>query len=993
MTAEADHLRVKALFDVAYELPEAQQLEALQRAGATEAELERVLGLLKRDRLARSRSAAGEGSHTTSGHGLGGAVAGMLGSLAVNDIVVGDRLGPWHIVAMLGEGGMGTVYKAERADGQFAQVSAIKVLAGLPTSEMLAYLARERQILASLSHPNIARLIDGGTTPHGNPYFAMDFVDGINIDQYCKQQKLGFVATVELFRVVCRAVEYAHQRLTLHCDLKPNNVMIDREGRPILLDFGIARWIDAKLDAAGGERFAAFTPRFASPEQRKGEPLGTASDVFSLGRMLAELVANQSIPRPLKAEFDAIITRATQEASVRRYASVDALESDLARLLAHQPITAVSHTWHYRLAKLLRRRWGVVTAGVLAFAVASGLVASIIAQRDRALLAENQARQDLARATRAEDAARAERDRAQAAEVRAVEGSVAVERASNVALQERDRAVRAEGAARRDADRAIRAEAKALIEGNTAKAVRDFLLGLFDNMHAANPGARKLTAYELLERGKERIETQLTDQPEVRSTVLEALGKIYDNIGDLENAKALYRKAIMLERDPKHGREEHLARLLARVALAESTDARPAVGEPLAREALAIRLKLFGENSWEVADSHGSMGLILSGLRKHAESREHLEKALSIREKLPNTPEKDIASALHNLGQHYALSGDYDKSVSLYQRAIDIKIRLFGEQNSNTFNSVEGLGMTLWRANRLAEAEPILTKLHASQLAINGPQSERLASASAALGNVLFDQGKYAAARAKFEQATAILGAPPLEQRGMRYSIYANDLAILLEEFGDVDAAEPVYREVLAVRTRLLNADNPLLARIKYSFGRFLLKRGQLGEAEALITEAQRIREKTLAPTDGEIIDSRLSIVELLLKKGDVAGARNAYDKIQLANNAPANRRIAYLRVGAQHHTARGEFALARDLAFERVSLTEKREGASHPRTALAQLDFAKTLARAGEVARAQALAASLQAPIAAAFSPLALLHRETKELLALPGSSAVKAP
>ena len=205
----------------------------------------------------------------------------------------GDRLGAWRLLQRLGSGGMGAVYLAERADGHFEQRAAIKLIRGVPNAETLAHFARERQILATLQHPDIARLLDGGATPGGQPYLVMEYVEGEPIDVYCNERALPLEARLRLFEEVCGAVQFAHQRLVVHCDLKPSNVLVRADGTPVLLDFGIARALDRQRRAECASRPGYFTPGYASPEQLRGDAVATATDVYSLGLILFELIAGR----------------------------------------------------------------------------------------------------------------------------------------------------------------------------------------------------------------------------------------------------------------------------------------------------------------------------------------------------------------------------------------------------------------------------------------------------------------------------------------------------------------------------------------------------------------------------------------------------------------------------------------------------------------------------------------------------------------------------
>lgn len=322
----------------------------------------------------------------------------------------GDFLGAWKLLEEIGAGGMGAVFRAERADGHFRQASAIKILKGRTSPEKLAFLAKERQILAGLSHPNIARLLDGGATPGGRPYLVMEHVEGMPIDAYCNAQHLERGRRLQLFLDVCDAISFAHQRLVIHCDIKPGNVLVDRRGRVVLLDFGIARLVgDVTEGEASGP--VAFTPKYASPEQRAGETPGTPSDVFGLGRLLETIAAEDG--KPL-GELARIVEKATAAAPRDRYPSAFLLAEDVRRYLKHQPLRAIPPTPWYRFRKLSQRR-PIEVIVIAVFALVVLVFAHRVSQeRDDAIRARREAEAQRDRALQAEAEAIRQRDLARA---------------------------------------------------------------------------------------------------------------------------------------------------------------------------------------------------------------------------------------------------------------------------------------------------------------------------------------------------------------------------------------------------------------------------------------------------------------------------------------------------------------------------------------------------------------------------------------------------
>jgi serine/threonine protein kinase len=356
--------------------------------------------------------------------------------------LAGQRFGPYQIVREIGRGGMGTVYLAGRADDQFKKRVALKILrGGFNTHEVLSRFRHERQILATLDHPNIASLLDGGSTPSGEPYFVMDYVEGTPIEQYCDSHQLSVAERITLFRQVCSAVQYVHQNLIVHRDLKPSNILVTPDGTPKLLDFGIAKILKPELimtmvDATSADA-RVMTPAYASPEQVRGEPITTASDIYSLGVILYELLtghrpyrvknnsqhelsraiceddpdkpstavsraekgpqrqpvtveevsrnrssAPEKLQRSLKGDLDNILLKAMRKEPQRRYASVEQFSEDLRCHLANLPVSAHEDTLGYRVGKFVRRNRVPVAAALLALAsLVAGMTAALVEAR------------------------------------------------------------------------------------------------------------------------------------------------------------------------------------------------------------------------------------------------------------------------------------------------------------------------------------------------------------------------------------------------------------------------------------------------------------------------------------------------------------------------------------------------------------------------------------------------------------------------------------
>ena len=397
--ADESPARLREVFDAVIDSPPDARAARLDALTAGDSELHRAV-----ERLLAAHDAAGafldRGPDT-------------MALPDVAETVVGRRIGAYEVVREIGRGGMGTVYLGIRVDDQYRKAVAIKVLrAALDRDVLHARFARERQILASLDHPDIARLIDAGTTDGGQPYLVMDLVEGVPIDEYCQRHALPVEARLALFRRVCDAVHHAHRHLVVHRDLKPRNILVAEDGSPRLLDFGIAKLLGPDDDAGAGVTetgLRLMTPEYASPEQARGEGVTTASDIYALGIVLFQLLTGQrpyrlpsnrldeivrticdtpaarpstvaapTITRRLRGDLDAIVLTALRKEPERRYASVAQLSEDVRLHLAGHPIVARPDTWSYRLSKFVRRhRVAAAAAVVVAASLVGGLGVAI----------------------------------------------------------------------------------------------------------------------------------------------------------------------------------------------------------------------------------------------------------------------------------------------------------------------------------------------------------------------------------------------------------------------------------------------------------------------------------------------------------------------------------------------------------------------------------------------------------------------------------------
>ena len=407
--------RIKTIFHAALGEPETERAAYVARTTAGDAALrEQVESLLA------SHDESADFMETPAV-----ALSGALSMSSIDALSLRERVGPYRLLEEIGRGGMGTVYLATRDDGQFAQRVAVKLVKrGMDTDAILARFRHERQILAALEHPNIARLLDGGTTPDGVPYFVMEYVPGKTIRDYCESRALSVDERLTLFRTVCGAVQYAHQNLVVHRDIKASNIVVTDDGIPKLLDFGIAKLLNPSKMEAATETINAMTPEYASPEQLRGDPVTTATDVYSLGVLLYELLSGRrpyatsglrpdelvrvvietdplppsarvsgrdavALQRTLHGDLDTVVLMAMRKDPSRRYSSVERFSDDVGRYLTNRPVTAQRDTWNYRAKKFVsRNRAGIAVSALLLTTLLGGLGATIwqarVARAERA---------------------------------------------------------------------------------------------------------------------------------------------------------------------------------------------------------------------------------------------------------------------------------------------------------------------------------------------------------------------------------------------------------------------------------------------------------------------------------------------------------------------------------------------------------------------------------------------------------------------------------
>lgn len=896
---EADrYARLRSLYEAVVDLEPPARAEALARLGVDADLAAEALALCAADD--RDRSGA-----------LTFARDGVLGEATSPRPARGEMFGAWRIVDEIGHGGMGRVYRVARSDGSYQQVAALKFIKGLADEAAIANFTRERQLLANLNHPNIARLLDGSTHTFGRPYLVMEYVAGRPIDEYCRDNGLDANAVLDLFVAVCAAASHAHRQLVVHCDLKPSNILVNADGQPVLLDFGIAQLTERLADDAGanaGSASLGYTPGYASPEQRRGERVSVASDIYSLGVVLRDLldVANAKTG----PELAAIVAMATRDEPAARYASVDALCDDLARLRAHRPVSALPATAAYRCSRYLRRNW-------IALSVAAGIVGLSVLFTWR-VVAESH------RAQVAEHAALAERDRARQAESEA--------RASEAAARE----------------------------------TSQFLTSVFNG---ANPdaGSGNVSIAALLDEALLRVERDLADQPATQAQMSAALAEVLFVIGQHPRGRALYAKAIALERTQR--RPLVLAKMLIDNA---GTYLKYTGGGATPNDDVREALRLVERNATE--DSPLRLDLVRAaagvlGDSDPAEASPLFEQSLALMRKLkPGSVQ--LSEALASYGWNERRRGNYDHAVDLMQEANVLRLRLLGEAHEDYALEMESIANTMSLARRFDEAGPLFLRALDLHRRYGRIDSKMGAWALAQYATFLVNAGRAKEALPLYDEIFAIAARKLPEDDGS-ILVWRHHLVGIAAETGDLDRAATLSRELLAQARRQWGPDNIGTALVLVNHGRILGWRGCDADAGAALDQALAIYAAKPPREVDEVYVAKVQRARWLIacERFDEAQAPLAEVASQAATLKPVTA-LQLAQAQALLRLRRDGDAAALAAMQEAETLAATVYAAADARIALARLPRAEWLHAHDRKAEAATLAASILANVEGKLVP-----------------------
>ena len=823
--------RIQTLFHDAVDLPAGARDAFLKAACGDDAELlSEVLASIEEDERGTSLLDRG--------------VAYAANRVLQNEATTIQEIGPYRIVRVIGEGGMGVVFLAERTD--LGSQAAIKILrdAWLSPARRQRF-ATEQRTLASLNHPSIARMYDAGALSDGTPWIVMEYVPGVPITEYCRARETPATERLRLFRSVCDAVLYAHRHLVIHRDLKPSNILVTEEGQVKLVDFGISKQLgEVAVDLTRtGTRL--MTPAYAAPEQIRGGSVGVHSDVYSLGIVLHELITGRIpgvahdaessalAPAPLsksaRSEIEVLCQTAMHEDIARRYQSVEALIRDVDHFLNGEPLEARPDALGYRARKFARRNWRALSATAAVLALIIGLVTFY---------------------------------------------TIRLTTARNAAMTEATRAER----------------------------MQTLMMNLLTGGEKDAGPAEDLRVVSLLDRGV--LEAQnLTAEPAVQVSMFSTLGGIYRQLGNLNTAESLLQTALDRRRSLFGGESAEVAESLVAMGVLRDSQAKYDEAERLVRDGLAMSKRVLPADDPAIARATTALGLVLEDRGSYKESIATLEEAARLHS-ARQAASADLAATLRELfnsqfyagnfdtadeigrrvlamtrqvhGERHALiaedlvnlgavryeRGQYAEAERYYRDALAISESWYGKEHFKTGSNLTMLGRSLQMQLKLDEASDVLKRAVSIQEHVFGPVHPRVASAVNDLGAVALKRGNYDEAEAAFRRMrdiyTSVYGT-----KHYLLGIAISNIGSVYSARNDHKRAEPFYREAIAMYEATQGAQhmNTGIGRLK--LGDALVGQERYAEAETELLAGYEILTKQTSPSVSWLKRARENLVKL----------------------------------------------------------------------------------------------------------------------------------
>ena len=732
-----------------------------------------------------------------------------------------ESVGPYRVLGVLAHGGMGMVYTAEQTEPVRRRVALKVIKAGMDTREVVARFEAERQALAVMDHPSIAKVLDGGATADGRPYFVMELVKGVAITAYCDTHRLSTRERLRVFVDVCHAVQHAHQKGVIHRDIKPSNVLVMlQDGKPVpkVIDFGIAKALsnpltDRSLLTEVGR--AIGTPAYMSPEQADPSALDvdTRTDIYSLGVLLYELLTGhlpldpnvmglnaylmrlaqrevtpntpsakfstlgnaassvsmlrrvdaKTLRRELRGDLDWIVMKALEPDRTRRYETVNGLAMDIERHLQDEPVFARPPSTLYRLSRFARRNRLAVAAGAT---VTAALIIGLT-----------------------------------------VAGLALV------------RARRAESLARREAE--------------TSRQVANFLTGLFRVSDPSEARGNSVTAREILDRGADRIRGELAEQPLVQAQLMHTMGIVYREMGLFAQAQPLLEQSIATRRTQVAEDDPAVQASLLELARLAQQQGRFAVAESLYRVTLGVRERTLGPEHPDLMVPLGAFGGMLVTRGRYPEAESLLTRAVALRAKRAAPDDAAYARTLRYLASAYLAEKRYAEAEPAFRRALSMYERVAGADHPDVGRALNNLGIVYYGLQRYDEAEQYYQRAEANLSKALGADHPNVASININLGEIAWRRQRYADAEMRLRRALTIL-EKSVEPTHPSIATAEYDLANVLRDAGRLAEAELHYRKALQIREAAFGRDAPAVGEVLTEYAKLQRQRGRTAEAERL---------------------------------------------------------------------------------------------------------------------------------------------------------------